>query len=206
MRRRSSLRLTKFGRLRRRMYLEHHLEHVVSFLHPPMTNLASFQRFATFFMSTSRRLFSMFFIPVVVIHLVWVSPLVEWSCFCPEDEPNHQCCCNCPKCVKNRGGFKSFCHLRPEKGFDTAISKGSSIVSPLSSEGQGWQDVESHGFREFFGCQCDSHIKKISLDIRPFLPQPQFCGIRPFPIVKIIIRNDDWQPPESIPCQPHPPG
>lgn len=162
-------------------------------------------RFATKTLSTSRRLFSMLFIPVVVLHLAWITQLVEWSCLCLDDEPNHQCCCNCPKCLKNRGGFKSFCHLRPERVAETQIAKGTSIADLFSSQGNALLSDNSHGPRELSICQCDSHIKKISLEIKPFLPEAPTRGDCPFPAVR-IIPADDWRPPEAIPCQPDPPG
>jgi hypothetical protein len=161
--------------------------------------------FATIILSTSRRLFAVLFVPLVIFHLGWITPVVEWSCLCPEDQPNHRCCCNCPKCVKNRGGFKSFCHLRPERVEETEIAKGSSIVDLFSSQGNALLSDNSYGLRELSVCQCDSHIKKISLDIKPFIPQAPTNGVCPFPVVGIIL-TDDWGPPEAIPCQPDPPG
>ena len=71
-----------------------------------------------------RRSFAVLFVPVVVLHLAWVTPVVEWSCLCPENQPNHRCCCNCPKCVKNRGGFKSFCHQRWEERGEKSSGTG----------------------------------------------------------------------------------
>jgi len=152
-------------------------------------------------LNRARILFAIFFIPVVVLHFAWITPVVEWSCFCPEDEPNHQCCCNCPKCVKNRGGFKSFCHLRPVEVEETGIDEG---ACSISDQGNATQACSSHSRSEIMTCQCDSHIKKITLDIKPILPS-FWTHIVPLPVVK-IISTDDRRPPEAIPCPPHRPG
>ncbi|AFM23392.1 hypothetical protein [Desulfomonile tiedjei] len=156
-------------------------------------------------LTKTRPLFAMLFVPVVVLHLAWITPVVEWSCFCPNDEPNHRCCCNCPRCVENRGGFKSFCHVRPEMVDETQIAKRGPIAGLLSSQDNALVSESSHHSRELSICQCDSHIKKISLDIKPFLPQALFNCARPFPVVRIIA-TDERRPPEAIPCQPNPPG
>ncbi len=156
-------------------------------------------------LSKTRCLFAMLFIPVVVLHLAWITPVVEWSCFCPDDEPNHRCCCNCPKCVKNRGGFQSYCHLKPQRGEETQIAKGSSVVDLLSGQDSTALSENSEGSPGLLTCQCDSHIKKISLDIQPFLPQAVTHIGLPFPVVEGIA-TDDCRPSEPIPCQPAPPG
>jgi len=162
-------------------------------------------RFTTKAITRTRRLFSMLFIPIVVLHLAWITPLVEWSCFCPEEQPNYGCCCNCPKCIKNRGGFKSFCHLKPERVQETPFPDGTSIVDIFSCQVSSVLSGNHQSLPEFVTCQCDSHIKKISLDIQPFVPQALLNCARPLPVVRIIL-TDDWGPPEAIPCQPNPPG
>lgn len=162
-------------------------------------------RFVTKTLSKTRSSFAMILIPVVVLHLAWITPLIEWSCFCPDNEPSHRCCCNCPKCIKNRGGFKSFCHLRPDRIQEAQIAKGSSIVDLFSSQGSAVTSESSPEGRELSICQCDSHIKKISLDIKPFLPQEGTSGPLSFPVVRITL-TDDWRPPEAVPCQPDTPG
>lgn len=157
--------------------------------------------------SNTSRMFAIFFIPIIVVHLAWITPVVEWSCLCPEDEQNHQCCCNCPKCVKNRGGFKSFCHLRPDRIEEPEIAKGSSVAD-LLSKGTSPDILAADRFNEHGElsiCQCNSHIIKISLDIKIFLPQVLTTWSHLFPFVGIIT-TDDWWPPEAIPCHPHPPG
>jgi hypothetical protein len=156
-------------------------------------------------LNKNRCVFTMLFVPVVLLHLAWITPMVEWSCFCPDDEPNHQCCCNCPKCIKNRGGFKSFCHLRPERVEETNTARGSANIDLFSSPGNALAPESCHGPHELSICQCDSHITKISLDIKPFLPQALISSARPCPVIR-IIPTDDWMPPGAIPCQPHPPG
>lgn len=155
--------------------------------------------------STTRCMFSMLLIPVVVLHVVWITPLVEWSCFCPEDGLNHQCCCNCPKCVKNRGGFKSFCHARPQVVDETKIAEGSSIAHVALNHGNALLANDSRCDREPSICRCDSHIKTISLDMKPFLPPASTAAVSSFPVVRVIA-TDDWRPPEAIPCHPDPPG
>ncbi|MDQ7783502.1 MAG: hypothetical protein RDU20_11525 [Desulfomonilaceae bacterium] len=162
-------------------------------------------RFTTRNRAKGRRLFAMLFIPVVVLHLAWITPLVEWSCFCPEDQPNYGCCCNCPKCVKNRGGFRSFCHLRPKHIEETENAEGASLIDLISGQGSAWLFNTSQSPAQISVCECDSHIKKISLDTKPFVPQAQMSCASPFPVVG-IIPTDDWRSPEAIPCQPDPPG
>jgi len=162
-------------------------------------------RFPTKTMTKTRCLFAVLFVPVVVLHLAWITPRVEWSCFCPEDRPSYGCCCNCPKCIKNRGGFKSFCHLKPEGFEQTPFTKGTSIVDIFSCQVHEALSDNYPGRPELVTCQCDSHIKKISLDIQPFLPKALLNCACPFPVVRIIL-TDDRRPPEAIPCQPNPPG
>lgn len=156
-------------------------------------------------MTRTRCLFATLLIPVVLLHLAWITPRVEWSCLCPENHPNYGCCCNCPKCIKNRGGFKSFCHLKPERVKQTQCANEISIFDIFSCQASEASSDNYRGRRELVTCQCGSHIKKISLDIMPFIPQVLLNCACPFPVVRIILA-DDWRPPEPIPCHPNPPG
>lgn len=118
-------------------------------------------RFTKKTMAKTRCLIVMLFVPVVVLHLAWITPRVDWSCFCPDDEPNHRCCCNCPKCVKNRGGFESFCQMRLERVGEAQTAKSASLVGLLSAQHNAMVSESAHHSRELSICQCDSHIKKI---------------------------------------------
>jgi hypothetical protein len=163
-------------------------------------------RWFTTSLSASRRVFALLFIPLVVFHLGWITPVVEWSCLCPDDQPNHRCCCNCPKCVKNRGGFKSFCHLRPETVENAEIARGSSVIDLFATQCNPSPADNPQHFRQISVCECDSHIKKITLDTQPFLPQALICNACSFPLVGAVNLCDYWRPLEAIPCQPDPPG
>jgi hypothetical protein len=88
---------------------------------------------------------------------------------------------------------------------ETEIAKGASIADLLFDQVNAKGSESSHHSQGLFICQCDSHIKKISLDIDPFIPQALLNCACPFPVVRIILA-DDWRPPEAIPCQPKPPG
>lgn len=152
-----------------------------------------------------RNCFAVLVVPFVVLHLAWVTPVVEWSCLCPENQPNHRCCCNCPKCVKNRGGFKSFCHQRWENAERGPLAQAVSIGGLISSTSNAIDADRPHTHSELSVCQCDSHIKKISLDFNPCIPQVKTCCLYPVPVARMIL-TDDWRPPEAIPCQPDSPG
>lgn len=146
------------------------------------------------------------FLPFLVLHCAWIVPVVEWSCLCPDDDPHWNCCCNCPKCVERRGGFKSYCHLRPSQSCETEIRQGVSLPSP-TPDGHAHDGILKpvHVSLETIGCECSSHIKKISLDVHAFIPQATALLALVLPVASIIPR-DDRRPPEAIPCQPDVPG
>lgn len=157
------------------------------------------------YLNRFQSLVAVLLLPLVLFHLAWLTPVVQWSCLCPDDDVSHRCCCNCPKCVKHRGGFLSYCHLGAngiEQGFTVqSPATGHSVSSWSSSDPSGHgQDGPALSF-----CPCNSHIKEISLDVHPFLLQETSNGLRSSPIVGILLTHDCW-PPEADPCQPDRPG
>jgi len=95
--------------------------------------------------------------------------------------------------------------VRPERVAETEIAEGTSIVGLFAGQGNELLLHNVHDLPELSICQCDSHIKKVSVDIKPFIPQaPTSCALL-FPVVRICL-TDDWRPPEAIPCHPDLPG
>jgi len=156
-------------------------------------------------LSRFHRLVTILLLPLALFHLAWVTPVVQWSCLCPDNDQDHHCCCNCPKCVKNRGGLLSYCHLRAH-GSEQALTdqSHSAAYSPVTLSYSGSVD-HGRGDSELSICPCNSHIKEISLDIQPFLLQATSNSLRSSPIVGILLTRDCW-PPEADPCQPDHPG
>ncbi len=154
----------------------------------------------------SRKVALAMFLPFLILHCAWIVPVVEWSCLCPDDDPHWNCCCNCPKCVERRGGFQSYCHLRPSQSNESEIGQGVHLPSPNTERCSDEGILKPvHVSLETIGCECNSHIKKITLDVQAFIPQATALLTLVLPVASIISR-DDRRPPEAIPCQPDVPG
>lgn len=145
------------------------------------------------------------FLPFLILHFACLIPVVERSCLCPEDDPHWNCCCNCPKCVKRRGGFESYCHLRPHQGSEAEMQTGILASALLEESANDSVFKVPYVSLETLSCDCNSHIKRFSLDFKPFLPTMKIPGVVPVPVAA-IRSSDDRRPPEAIPCQPEVPG
>jgi len=130
----------------------------------------------------SARTFASLFLSFLVIQMSLVIPQTEWLCRCGDELPHTAaCCCNCPKCVDERGGLISYCNISVDKG---------------NRQGQ---------FLESMGCACG--LGRVALNLpgdAPYLPlggihgiilsrmyadPPNFDGILPYAIFSI------FQPP-----------
>lgn len=70
-----------------------------------------------------KKLFIFFFI-FLVFHISFIIPKTKFECACDHRPERMSCCCNCPYCVSQRGGFLSACscHERTERSFgDTPL-------------------------------------------------------------------------------------
>ncbi len=156
-------------------------------------------------LSLPERVFLVLFLPFLVVHLAVLIPVVEWSCFCPDDDPHWSCCCNCPKCVKRRRGFKSYCHLKFAHAGEAEPGQGSTIAGLGETAEKKGLFKNHYVSLETLRCDCNGHIKRISIDLKPFLPSIEIPEEVPLPVVA-RIRSDDHWPPEAIPCHPEVPG
>lgn len=145
------------------------------------------------------------FVPFLMFHFAYLVPVVEWSCICPEGDLHVSCCCNCPKCVKRRGGFESYCHLRHGEAREAVLQNGIQTEIRIDSKEHPDSLERYHVSLDTYGCDCNSHIKKISLDITPLLPPVKICCFIPKPAPATSTPDDRW-PPEVVPCQPEVPG
>ncbi len=151
------------------------------------------------------RVTAVLFIPFLVFHCACIIPVMEWSCLCPDDDPHWRCCCNCPKCVKRRGGFKSYCHLRHHESSEAEARMEAGTADHAGKAAPVSELKVPEVSLETLCCNSNSHIKNISLNFKPFLPATKIVG--PVPVaVAIIILNNDRRPPEAIPCHPEVPG
>jgi len=148
---------------------------------------------------------SALFLPFLIFHFAWVTPVIEWSCLCPDEHPGYNCCCNCPKCVKSRGGFESYCRVRPDRSSEVELNEGTDIASLPYNSVTGRALKTPRRCLETLRCECDIHVKKVSLDSKPFLPGTTVLERFPVPVAG-ITSSDDRRPPEAIPCQPDKPG
>ena len=56
--------------------------------------------------------FSPLFLAILVLHISMVTISSGWDCDCDRHRERMTGCCNCPKCVDERGGLLSYCRLR----------------------------------------------------------------------------------------------
>lgn len=143
-------------------------------------------------------------LPFLVFHLGFITPIVEWVCLCPTDEPEFSCCCNCPKCVDRRGGFLSYCNLHPHSVGETTDADFVVSGTDLGKEATG-----AHGRPEFsletLHCTTQGYIKKISVDFKPFIPKIAFVPLFPLPIAA-VFPGENGLPPAVFPQQRDQPG
>ncbi len=57
------------------------------------------------------KLFSVFFLAVLLLSVNTVGFSNQWKCECDKHGELMSCCCNCPKCVDKRGGLLSYSQL-----------------------------------------------------------------------------------------------
>ncbi|GEM_PF-1859789 len=179
---------------------------------------------------------SALFLPFVVFHFAWITPVVELSCLCPDGDSAYSCCCNCSKCVERRGGLESYCHVNPNRSAEVEIKEGTNISFLVHAQRERSSSalseakprtakrserlscsvvpgipghVGSHkGPRvslETLGCDCNNHIKEISLDVKLILQRAPISGACTLPVARLCLA-DDRRPPEAIPCHPEKPG
>lgn len=153
---------------------------------------------------TNRRVLSLL-LPFLIVHFAVITPVVEWWCPCPDDDPAWNCSCNCPKCVERRGGFMCYCHLKTNNHAQLQFESRREGASPGNAGIAKRVIGVPLGSLETLSCECTNHIKKISLDVKPFLTEKQIPAVRPVPVALVISRDDRW-PPEAISCQPEVPG
>jgi hypothetical protein len=150
------------------------------------------------------RLSAWLLLPFLVLHLGFVTPIVEWMCLCPADEPGFSCCCNCPKCVERRGGFKSYC------GLHSGVA-GSPVLPSVAIRDKSQEKSENtgHKFPEFsvetLHCHNEGYIKKISLDFTPFIPAIKLNTALLLPIYT-VFQGENGLPPAVFLHQRDKPG
>lgn len=148
---------------------------------------------------------STFFLSYIIVHFAWITPVVQCSCLCPGDNPHWRCSCNSPKCIEGRREFQSRYNLRPDQSSEARVNEGSDFASILDNlKDRGLLNTRQVSL-EIFRCDCNSNIKKISIDIKPILLQAAVTVGFPIQIVKLHL-DDDWQTPEAMPSQPEVPG
>jgi len=148
---------------------------------------------------------SAFFLPFLIVHFAWLTPAIQCSCLCPDDNPHWSCSCNSPTCIEGRREFQSYCNLRPDHSSEVEVNKGMNIASILDNlKDRGLLKTRQVSL-ETLSCDCNSNIKKISFDIKPILPQAAVTVGFPIQIVKLHL-DDDRRTPEAIACQPEVPG
>lgn len=100
--------------------------------------------------------FSALFLSVLVLHISIVTFSMTWDCDCDKHPERMMCCCNCPKCVDERGGLLSYCHLRPTSN-PKEKNKGPSLGSSKCMCGLGSVTLHSPGDLPFLIAQDSEH-------------------------------------------------
>ena len=145
---------------------------------------------------------SFVFLPFLIFHFAWITPVIQWSCLCPES--SHQCCCNCSKCIKSRGGFKSFCYLRHNHSHDRPAQRKKSINSAFHKwKGSGQLETGQVSL-ETLHCDCNGHLKEVSHHKEVLIQKAKGLGL-PIPIARLLFM-DDLKPPEIVLHRPEVPG
>ena len=142
------------------------------------------------------------FLPFIIFHFAWIAPVIQWYCLCPES--SHQCCCNCRKCIKSRGGFKSFCYLRHHHRHHRPVQREKPITSALHKQKGSGQLETSHVSVETLRCSCNGHLKQISQHKEVLIEKAMGLGI-PIPMAGLRFM-DNMMPPEIVFPQPEVPG
>ncbi|MFC1834853.1 hypothetical protein ACFL2Q_08980 [Thermodesulfobacteriota bacterium] len=147
-----------------------------------------------------QRLTAVLFLPFLVMHFAWITPMVEWSCLCVDYGPEFSCCCNCPTCVEERGGFISYCQVSPRDGDGRALAP--SAMNNYTDGAAGGKDRTTI---DVLRCDCQSRVTGILLELQPLLPSATVVNIFSFLWTSLTLA-DAKRPPEAIPCQPEVPG
>ncbi len=124
-----------------------------------------------------KKFFSVFLVAFLATHFSMITYALQWVCECDGHREEVICCCNCPKCVDERGGLYSYC--RSQKNPRSDGKKADLVfVSP--------------------NCLCGSgkavyHIA----DKAPYLqPSPMICfadmSLTPFNLADRSLQLEEW--------------
>lgn len=139
-----------------------------------------------------------FFLPFLLFHFSWITPVIHRSCLCPEGP--HHCSCNCRKCVNSRGGFQMYCHTKAGHGPDGA-HEGEKHIDWENSQ----QSETGRVSLETLYCDCHNHFESITHYSKAFLINKSFGLGGPLHIVTLRLINDA-HPPQVVHYQPEVPG
>jgi len=95
--------------------------------------------------------------------------------------------------------------VNPNRSAEIEIKQGTNISS-LVHRASSKDSYKGHRVSlETLSCDCNNHIKEISLDVKLILQRAPVSGVCTLPVARLLLA-DDRRPPEAIPCHPDWPG